>query len=94
MQPDNTIRRQIKGKLAFHKGQGKGFVTMLVSQADTGLGSQGSMYTPMMGDPVYRWFLSHPAQFTGGPGLRRCSKFVWQAKDKSYPPLSSSLHLN
>lgn len=55
MQPDNTIRRQIKGKLAFHKGQGKGFVTMLVSQADTGLGSQGSMYTPMMGDPVYRW---------------------------------------
>lgn len=33
MKPANTIRRQIKGKLAFHKGQGKG-VTMLVSQAD------------------------------------------------------------
>lgn len=64
MKPDNTIRRQIKGKLALHKGQGKGFVTMLVSRADTGLGSQGSMYTPMMGTQqmapfppcsVYRW---------------------------------------
>lgn len=52
MQPDNTIRRQIKGKLALHKGQGKGFVTMLVPRTDTGVGSQGSMYTPMMGDPA------------------------------------------
>lgn len=93
MKPANTIRIQIKGKLAIHKGQGKGFVTMLVSQTDNRTRiSREHVHTH--DGRTSKWLLSHPAQFTGGQGLGRCSKFVWQAKDKSYPPLSSSLHLN
>lgn len=29
--------------------------------------------------------LSHPAQFTGHQGPRKCSELVWQVDDKSYP---------